>query len=68
MLELSVRVIGKLRDMADEEFEQLELTEAISIADAFSAALKREQTLQIWAAWPFPENFSFALYSPHILQ
>ena len=28
MLELSGRVIGKLRDMADEEFEQLELTEA----------------------------------------
>ncbi len=27
MLELSGRVIGKLRDMADEEFEQLELTE-----------------------------------------
>lgn len=25
MLELSGRVIGKLRDMADEEFEQLEL-------------------------------------------
>jgi len=40
----------------------------ISIAAAFSAALKREQALQIWAAWPFPENFSFALYSPHILQ
>ena len=36
----------------------------ISIAAAFSAALKREQALQIWAAWPFPENFSFALYSP----
>ncbi|WP_251205426.1 transposon-transfer assisting family protein [Acetatifactor aquisgranensis] len=28
MLELSVRVVGKLRDMTDEEFEQLELTEA----------------------------------------
>ena len=28
MLELSGRVIGKLRDMTDEEFEQLELTEA----------------------------------------
>ena len=28
MLELPGRVIGKLRDMADEEFEQLELTEA----------------------------------------
>lgn len=28
MLELSDRVIGKLRDMTDEEFEQLELTEA----------------------------------------
>jgi len=27
MLELSVRVVGKLRDMTDEEFEQLELTE-----------------------------------------
>jgi len=27
MLELSNRVIGKLRDMTDEEFEQLELTE-----------------------------------------
>ena len=27
MLELSGRVIGKLRDMTDEEFEQLELTE-----------------------------------------
>ena len=28
MLELSGRVIGKLRDMTDEEFGQLELTEA----------------------------------------
>ena len=28
MLELSGRVIGKLWDMTDEEFEQLELTEA----------------------------------------
>ena len=28
MAELSGRVIGKLRDMTDEEFEQLELTEA----------------------------------------
>ncbi|RKI24050.1 hypothetical protein D7V82_15680 [bacterium 1xD8-6] len=28
MAELSSRVIGKLRDMTDEEFEQLELTEA----------------------------------------
>ena len=28
MLELSGRVIGKLRDMTDEEFEHLELTEA----------------------------------------
>ena len=28
MLELSCRVIGKLRDMADGEFEQFELTEA----------------------------------------
>ena len=28
MLELSVRVTGKLRDMSDEEFEQLELTGA----------------------------------------
>ena len=28
MAELSGRVIGKLRDMADEEFERLELTEA----------------------------------------
>ena len=27
MLELSVRVVGKPRDMTDEEFEQLELTE-----------------------------------------
>ena len=27
MAELSGRVIGKLRDMTDEEFEQLELTE-----------------------------------------
>ena len=28
MLELSGKVIGKLRDMSDEGFEQLELTEA----------------------------------------
>ena len=28
MLELSGRVVGKLRHMTDEEFEQLELTEA----------------------------------------
>ncbi len=28
MTELSGRVIGKLRDMTDEEFEQLKLTEA----------------------------------------
>ena len=28
MLELSGRVVGKLRDMTDEEFEQLKLTEA----------------------------------------
>ncbi len=28
MMELSGRVIGKLRDMTDKEFEQLELTEA----------------------------------------
>lgn len=28
MSELSGRVVGKLRDMTDEEFEQLELTEA----------------------------------------
>ena len=28
MAELSSRVIGKLRGMTDEEFEQLELTEA----------------------------------------
>ena len=28
MLELSGRVIGTMRDMADEEFEQLELIEA----------------------------------------
>ena len=28
MAELSGRVIGKLRDMTDEEFGQLELTEA----------------------------------------
>ena len=28
MAELSGRVIGKLRDMTDEEFAQLELTEA----------------------------------------
>ena len=28
MAELSGRVIGKLRNMTDEEFEQLELTEA----------------------------------------
>ncbi len=28
MLELSGRVIGKLQNMTDEEFEQLELTEA----------------------------------------
>ena len=28
MAELSGRVIGKLRDMTDEEFEQLELAEA----------------------------------------
>ena len=28
MAELSGRVIGKLRDMSDEEFEQLELAEA----------------------------------------
>ena len=28
MLELSGRVIGKLRDMTDEEFKQLELTVA----------------------------------------
>ena len=28
MAELSGRVVGKLRDMTDEEFEQLELTEA----------------------------------------
>lgn len=27
MLELSVRVVGKLRDMINEEFERLELTE-----------------------------------------
>ena len=51
-----IRLIGKL------------INRFISIAAAFSAVLKREQALQIWAAWPFPENFSFALYSPHILQ
>ena len=28
MVELSIRVIGKLRGMTDEEFEQLELIEA----------------------------------------
>lgn len=28
MIELSERIIGKLRDMTDEEFEQLELIEA----------------------------------------
>jgi hypothetical protein len=29
MMELSSRVIGKLRNMTDEEFAQLELTEAV---------------------------------------
>ena len=38
------------------------------IASAFSAAESLEQALQIWAAWPLPENFSLALYSPQILQ
>ena len=29
MVELSVRVIGKLQDMTDEEFKRLELTEGL---------------------------------------
>ena len=40
----------------------------IAISSAYFSGGSAAQVLQICAAWPLPENFSFALYSPQTLQ